>query len=179
MKKLMIFLFCAGLISTGWAQTDHAIVENPTSMAFDDQTDQFSFAIPEVYVSAFHSNPLEYVKNNFDIQQLVKDNDSKYDSYYVYFRSSKGKLVVNYDGDGKIISTRQKFKNVALPHESKLFIHENYGNWEIAENKYVASSWNGNIKREFYKVKLQNGEETKTLKLEVDQNESRLGLALK
>jgi hypothetical protein len=87
--------------------------------------------------------------------------------------------VVHYDEEGKIKSTRQKFENMVLPPETSLFIQENHGDWEIVENKYVASSWNANVKREFYKIKLQNGKKTKTLKIDVDQDKSRLGLALK
>lgn len=179
MKKLLIFLFILGSVGIIRAQKTTASMESPAfSMPLNETTNSMSFVIPEVRVVAFYSNPLKYVKNNFDIQQLIEENDSKYDSYYVYFRSPKGRMVVNYDKEGNPISTKQKFKDVVLPHKTGLSIYRDYKGWDIVGNKYVAVSRNGEVKKEFYKVKLQNGKKNKTLKIEVDNDESMLELAL-
>lgn len=151
----------------------------PENMPLDDATNTMSFVIPEVRVVAFHSNPLKYVKSNFDIHRLIEENDSKYDEYYVYFRSPKGRMVVNYDKKGKAISTKQKFKDVILPRETSLSIYRDYKGWDIVGNKYIAVSRKGEVKKEFYKVKLRNDKKRKILKIEVDNNESMLELALK
>ncbi|HET7360727.1 MAG TPA: hypothetical protein VFI78_02220 [Salinimicrobium sp.] len=184
MKKLMVFLFFLGLISTGQAQ--EAIEMNPVNvksssflMELDEATHSLKFTIPEKQTGAFHANPLKFAESNFDIQQLINDNDAKYDSYQAIFKSSKGKLIVNYDKNGEIKSTFQNFKNVPLPYETGLSIYRDYRDYDIVRNKYVAASRNGKIQREFYKIKLQNGKKSKSLKLKVDRDKSMLGLALK
>lgn len=184
MKKLFIFVLCLGFISTAWSQKTietNPADKQPTTLPISQggKTNNASYIIPEVYVVAFHSNPLKFAKKNFDIEQLIENNGSKYDEYYVYFRSPKGILIVNYDNDGKIKSTYQRFKNVVLPYKTSLHIYKNYKGWKIVKDKYVASSSNGDIKREFYKIKLRKDKKTETLKIAVDRDNSLLGLALK
>ncbi|HET7360726.1 MAG TPA: hypothetical protein VFI78_02215 [Salinimicrobium sp.] len=183
MKRIVFYLLFLGLVSTGQAQ--EAIEMNPVnvksttfSMKLHPATNSTNFMIPEKQAGVFHSNPLKFAESNFNIQQLIKGNDSKYDAYQVSFKSPKGKLIVNYDENGEIKSTFQKFKNVLLPYETGLSVYRHYPGWDIVSNKYVAASRNGEIKREFYKIKLQNGKKSKSLKLNVDRDKSMLGLVL-
>lgn len=140
MKKTLIYLIFLGLVSAGHSQEmiymDPVKVEGVAfSMQLDPANNSINFTIPEKQAGEFHSNPLKFAETNFNIQQLIKDNDSKYDSYQVRFKSSKGHLLVQYDKKGEIVSTFQRFKNMNLPYETSHSIYRDYRDWDIVRTQ--------------------------------------------
>lgn len=148
------------------------------SMKLDPASNSLSFLIEGVPDRKFHSNPLQFAQKQFDVQKLIKDNDAKYDGYLVVFECDHGKLDVNYDDDGGIDRTHQSFRDLPLPDGVSEAVLKQYDGWQVLDNKYVLNSRNGEVKKEFYKIKLQNGNKNKSVKINVERPRSIFGLAV-
>lgn len=185
MKKVVICLSFMAFVSMAQAQDvvdlKSVEVEAPTTMKLDPSTDKITVAVRENQLEEFSSNPLSFAVNNFNIQQLIKDNEAKYDEYIVTFRTKNGKLVINYDEVGEIMTTHQNFKNVRVPYgiARSIYKDKNHEGWAFIRNRYVSFSKNGVVKKEFYKLVLQKDNDRKTIKLNLDKNQSQLGLVLR
>ncbi len=175
MKKLIIVLLLFGFIGTGHSQIllkETKLEYRPESMKLDPASNSLVISIPEKSYGEFEKDPLAFMKDQFDIQKVVKDNETKdYDSYRVNFKSTKGHLLANFNGDGDLVSSYQKFKNVRLPEDARLQILQQYRDAVITGNKHVAISKGWDVQKEFYKVKLRDGNKTRTVKVNKDRGE--------
>lgn len=173
MKKLIIVLLLFGFIGTGHSQIllkETKLEYRPESMKLDPVSNTLTIKISEKSYGEFNRDPLAFVKNQFDIQRVLKDNEKEdYDSYQVSFKSTKGHLLANFDGDGDLISSFQKFKNVRLPEDARMQILQQYRDAVITGNKHVAISKGWDVQKEFYKVKLRDGDKTRTVKVNKDR----------
>lgn len=102
----------------------------------------------------------------------VKDSDlysDEYDTYTISFYIPQGNIVAAYDSDGKIIRTIERFKNVQLPNTVLMAVTERFPNWKIVKDAYKVNYHDDfGITKKEYKIKLENGDKTLTVK--VDDN---------
>ena len=181
MRNLIFCLFLIGGMSIGHSQIvlkEAKVDYNRASMQVDPVTKSVQLEIPETYVGEFQEDPLSFIQENFSIQQLVEANRKfKFDSYDVYFTSRKGKVLAKFDKNGELISSYHRFKNVELPEDVKMQILQNYKNSKVVNNRHILSTRNLLIDKEFYKVKIQDGNKTKRLRIERNtQGYSLVGL---
>ena len=173
MKNLILVLLLFGFIGTGHSQIllkEAKLEYRPESMKLDPVSNTLSIQVPEKSYGEFEKDPLAFVKNRFDIQKVIKDNEKEgYDSYVVDFRSTKGHLLVNLDEKGELVSSYQKFKNVRLPDDARLQILQQYRDAKFVSNKHIAISKGWDIQKDFYKVKLKDGNRTRTVKVNKDR----------
>ena len=173
MKNLILVLLLFGFIGTGHSQIllkETKLEYRPESMKLDPISNRLVITIPEKSYGEFERDPLAFVKNQFDIQKVLKDNEeADYDSYRVDFKSTKGHLLASFNKDGDLVSSIQKFKNVKLPEDARMQILQQYRDAVLIKNKYVAVSKGWDIHKEFYKVKLRDGNKTRTVKVNKDQ----------
>lgn len=182
MKTLVIFILLGfsavmtnaqGVIELNEARVDY----NPLFTQVKHNGNMFTAQIKESYLGQFEQDPMDFVKQNFDVNQLIAEtDDKKYDSYFVSFKSRKGELKVNYDKKGNIVNAFQRFKNVPLPQAvAQQLFKENKG-WSMTKNVHVASERNGKLNRDFYRITMENGKDRKKVKL--DAGEAReIGVA--
>lgn len=168
--KNLFFLFLVVLISTGQAQVIHLekaeVNYSPKALIVSSGTDGIVMKIPEMYKGQFSENPILFMKENFNIKSFIeRSKDENYNFYIVNFRSSNGHLRVVFNENGDLEGNSQKFENVRLPITMSKDILRNYKGWEVKSNLYVASGKGDLIQKEFYKVKLSNGKDVKTLKI--------------
>lgn len=104
--------------------------------------------------------------HNLKDSELYND---EYDTYYVTFFIPDGKILAAYDKDGKIIRTIEKFKNIKLPDAVRNAVVKRFPKWTIADDFYKVNYQKGTVKKQ-YKVKLVNGEEKLTVKLDEKGN---------
>lgn len=148
----------------------------PASMEVDAVTNSLSLKISESFVGEFQEDPLSFIQDNFNINQLIRDNeDSDFDSYQVYFQSKKGKVLANYDDDGDLVSSFQRFKNVKLPDDVRLEILRSHKNSKVVKNQHIVTTKDLLINKEYYIVKILDGD--KTRRLRIDRNAQGLSLA--
>lgn len=172
MKTLVIFLLLGfstvltnaqGIIELNEARVDY----NPVFSQVSYNGNTFTAQIKESYLGQFEKDPMGFMKENFDVHQLIAQiNNKKYDAYYVSFRSKKGELKVNYDKEGNIVNAFQRFRNVSLPQAvAQQLFKENKG-WSMTKNVHVAYGRNGNVDKDFYRITMENGKDRKKVKLD-------------
>ncbi|WP_029034856.1 hypothetical protein [Salinimicrobium terrae] len=179
MKNVVIGFFLLAFIATGNSQIvlDEAKVNfTKASMQLDPATQTLVIQIPEKEVGEFGKNPLVFMKNNFDVESFIKDNsDQDYSEFQVNFVSNKGHLTARFNKDGDLISSQQKFKNMRLPHDVQLEIAHLYNNATVLRTRSFAHSKGWIIDKEYYKIKLDDGERTRRVR--IDRKNDRLYIA--
>lgn len=70
------------------------------------------------------------------------------------FESSIGSIKADFDKNGNLTSTFQRFKNVQLPDDRRLKILQNYKNSKVVNNNHILTTKDCLIDKEFYKVKI-------------------------
>lgn len=117
MKKLVYLLLLAG-IGTGQAQViqlDEARVD-AKAVKITSNGEDLKYGVVENYKGQFHQNPIAFIKEKFDIHSFIEQVKGRhYDFYVVEFKNKKGYLEANFDEEGTLLGTAQKFKNIALP----------------------------------------------------------------
>lgn len=172
MKTLVIFLLLGfsaaitnaqGVIELNEARVDY----NPVFTKVSHSGNTFTAQIKESFLGEFEQDPMAFMKENFNVHQLINQiGNDKYESYYVSFRSRKGELKVNYDKEGNIMTAFQRFKNVSLPQAvAQQLFKENKG-WSMTKNIHVAYGRNGNVEKDFYRITMENGKDRKKVKLD-------------
>lgn len=171
MKTLIVLLFMVCGITTGQAQVMTQLEETkveftPYTIIPTSDLDSYEVVVKESYVGQFSKNALKFIKENFDANHLIQAIDVPgYDSYLISFRSSKGYLDATYSKDGKLERTYQKFQNIALPYDIRNQIYISHKGWTITKNTYVASGKMDMINKEFYRIKLENGNKSQNIKI--------------
>lgn len=169
MKNLIIMFLLAGIV-TGHAQViqlDEARVTNATKIVADGE---LSYIVLEDYSGQFMKNPIKFMKENFDIHEFIGQSlDEPYDLYRVEFRNRKGFLIANFDDKGKLLSTSQRFKDIALPYSISKELVADYKGWKMTRNLYLASGKEDALDKEVYRITMQNGKSKKNVKIIPDR----------
>jgi len=139
--------------------------------------------LPEVKVVSFNYKYLNAVDQK-ELAQPVKRLEMEaasfdikssdfyeeiYDTYFVSFYIPEGTILAQYDKDGNLLRTTEKFKNVKIPRAVQLAVANKYPQWKIAKDVYLVSFFGSNegvSKR--YKLLLENGD--KRLRVKTDEN---------
>lgn len=177
MKKLVYLLLLAG-IATGQSQViqlDEARVHG-RAVKITSYGEDLKYAVVEDYKGQFHQNPMAFIREKFDIHSIIEQmNGSGYDSYVVEFRNRKGYLKANFDEEGTLLGTSQKFKNIALPLGVAQELVTKHKGWTMKNNLYQASGKGDALDKEIYRITLKNGNKTRNVK--IIQDRSTRGLA--
>lgn len=163
MKKLVLGLLALGLTTQFYAQviSDGVLPEvevHATNYKYLNSVDN-----SEVAVSV---QLLQNIVAKFDIKSSENYVEGDY-TYRVQFYIPDGKIFADYDRNGKILYTIEKFKNVALQDDVASSVAERFPGWEIATDVYLVkySAKSGAHKQ--YKIVLENGK--KTIRVKVDE----------
>lgn len=183
MKNFIVLMLFLGFLSSGHAQKIVRLDElkmtySPAALKVSPNTNSISFIIPEAYNGEFTKNPLLFVYQKFDISDFIEANKkSKFDSYQVSFRSLKGYLNAEYDKHGNMQKANHVFKDVKLPNSTVVEVLKANKGWSIAGNKHVAFSKEWNIEKEYYKIKLENGNKKKVVRIDLAPSSVKEGVA--
>ena len=121
-------------------------------------TDRNNSAPMEVMKLVETASEMDVLKN--------PDFDGRNKPYRVVFKSNKGSIELTYDKNGKVVHSKEVFKNVNMPYQLKKYIMSKYPNHRIVGNKYKLYSKNGKVTRSSYNLVVQNGEERKHLQFD-------------
>ena len=172
MKTLVIILILAFSVSISNAQEVIQLKEakvnfNPLSKV-DGPIKQISVKVAENVPGEFEKNPIAFVQKNFDITPyLTQTTEEQFDSYQVTFKTRKGHLLADFDQEGNLLKTSQKFENIVLPKELSSQLYKDHKGWAMVKNRVVAHGKQDKMDKAVYKVTIQNGKQKKNLKFEV------------
>lgn len=108
---------------------------------------------------------LEKKAAKFDLKNadFYEDETQRYN---VYFMIPDGKILAVYDGDGEIIRTSEKFKDVKLPISVANAVVDAYPGWHITGDIYLVTYHRNKGAKKTYKLFLEKG--TKKMKIKTD-----------
>ncbi|MGM5471131.1 hypothetical protein ACS386_12705 [Flavobacteriaceae bacterium LMO-SS05] len=115
---------------------------------------------------------VEYTVATYDITNSDVYNHEHY-GYQVDFKGSKFNIKTIYNSEGVILSSKEKFVDILLPHNIRQSLYKEYPGWSPHSNTYkvVYSFRNGAQKA--YKVQLRK--DGKRINLNIDvQNDMSL-----
>lgn len=94
MKNLILCLLLIGLIGPGHSQIvlkETRVDYSPDYMKVGPLTNSATLKITEAAVGEFQKDPLSFIQDNFDIQNLIAQNrEYDFDSYDIHFKTKDG-----------------------------------------------------------------------------------------
>lgn len=124
------------------------------------------FVVKEAYGREFVHDPLDFSKKNFSMKTYIKNAKKKeYHGYKVSLKSNHVYLLMEYDRNGELLYNFRRIKNKNMPKAVKDSILRSYKNWRVIKNDYVASGKQDKIDEEVYNIKINNGKESRTLRI--------------
>lgn len=170
MKNLVLGLFVLGLTSLGFSQ-------NTNSETQDVQ-------LEDVVISNINLSYLEkvqdigladYVKflekeaSVFDVRGFV-ELDSRKRTFIVMFKSAKGYIIADYDRNGKILKTSERYKNIALPKNLIIAVFKKYPESSLLKVAYSVEYDYQKAVKKTYKIQIMNNGKKRNLKIRSGDN---------
>lgn len=160
MKKLVLTLLILGLAIPAMSQDREELREVIVKATKYKYLNQVGFEDVAIPVADLQKRVAMYEVSDAD---FYRDD---YDLYYVNFYIPEGKVLAAYDGDGNLIRTAEKYKNVALPKAVMKSVLERFPKWEVTKDVYLVNYYHKKGAEKLYKLKLENGD--KTMRIKVD-----------
>ncbi|GAA4326303.1 hypothetical protein GCM10023115_39190 [Pontixanthobacter gangjinensis] len=170
MKKLVIGMFVLGLTSLGFSQDTNNVNEE--------------VQLEAVEISGYNLNYLEKVEEPgisddvrslereaaaFDVKSL-DEFDGRKELYSVKFIATNGYLLADYDWNGKIVKTTERYRNINLPKNLVKSVLN-----EFPQSQFLKVVYNVNFDAEratekTYRIRIMNNGKKKNLKISSDSN---------
>ncbi len=172
MKTLLIGCLFISLTSLTFAQNEIAYLyaqpENIKSLSELQNNSK--------YLSFFKTNDLskriiklQKTVANYDISEHAIYDKKDASVYIVEFTEAQNKIIVQYNQDGNIIKSNEKYKNVRLPYSISSQISKSNPGWSFNNNIVTFEySKDGNIKSQ-YKVFLEKNNKRKIVLIKTDR----------
>jgi len=157
MKKIIFGLLIFGFTTQMNSQTfELKEVEVVANYDYLEATTNSSEALP---VQNIQGKVGEYKAKNQEI-----DNYGEV-AYCISFYNTDGKILAEYNKEGIILRTTEKYKNVRLPLEVLQAIATRFPNYMILEDTYhVSYESDKGITHKVYKIKLMNNDKVLKVK---------------
>ncbi|WP_373057503.1 hypothetical protein [Zunongwangia sp. H14] len=185
MKNLILLLTLLMVCTYGNAQKDQKITQleeakvgfAPLDVKIERMGDSYSYKVKEKFTGEFLKNPIGFMNANFDIHNFIAEvGDRKYDTYVITFENGNGYLQADFDKEGNLTRTFQKFKDIPLPTAISRAVLRDHKGWTITRNKVVARGTGEYIDKATYRMKLEKDGEKQRIKLD-GREEGIAGLA--
>ena len=171
MKKLSMSLILLGMTGLGYGQYSSSEFNNPIFGGFDLPVTNVEYLNGvQDHVTPKYAKFLEYIAPDWDVSKSSKFDGRKDQLFNVTFKSDRGYIVASYDNKGKVVLTRERFRNMALPKQLLVAIGKKYPGWVVDKTSYSLVYNRGIETAKTYKVKLRNGRQVKRLKVDATGN---------
>ncbi len=88
----------------------------------------------------------------------------------INFAQKKGKILATYTGNGKIVSTSERYKDLLLPIAVRNAIYKGHPGWTMYGNAYLISYHHKKGVKKFYKIRIRRDNLTMNLRFDIDGN---------
>lgn len=163
MKKIVFGLLFLGLTTQAFAQ----IIKTEKLSEVTVYATNYKY-LNNVNTQEVASIPVEMLQRKvaaYDIKESELYND-EYDIYRVSFFIPDGKILAAYDGEGKLLRTAERFKDINLPTAVKEAVLDRFPGWIITKDIYLVHYHDKKGVSKKYKLKLENGDKTMRVKLD-------------
>lgn len=173
MKTLLIGLLVLGLTFTGHAQKKDKTKKVQTKV----------IKLDNITITPLNLSYLKNVqdKNTPALAKILENRaarynvteaplfDGRFEAYEVIFNNvlgenAKGKIIATYDSNGKIITSIEKYTDIALPMPILKNIKKQFPNWVIKKDAYRVTYYRNKEVKKVFKIQIKNGNNKKNLR---------------
>ncbi len=109
---------------------------------------------------------LERQVANYDIKTSSEYDNSEVATYKVIFKNNQGEIVANYNNEGEILSSVEKYTDVVIPVNLRIAISKQFPGWAFQSNTYLISYKENKGVSKKYKIQIKKGNHKKTLSVD-------------
>ena len=160
MKKVIIGMFILCLTTPFFAQNEN-IKTLPEVVIHNVNYEYLSDVNIEDEASVVEFLQNEVANFNLKNADVYEDEESRYE---IYFIIPNGYICANYNNNGEITSTLEKFNNSKLPPIVLNSVINEFPGWSITKNTYSVTYNQGRGAAKSYKLILENGNHRKKVK---------------
>ncbi len=104
---------------------------------------------------------------DFDLNNTSVFDNSEKASYRIVFKNKQARITTVYDNNGGILTSKEKFYNIKIPHKLRVLILKENPGWSFTKNTYyVTYNKEHGIEKQEYKIQISQGHIKKTLKFD-------------
>lgn len=171
MKNCVFGLFILGLTNLMYAQNNIASADIHTDIYYT-YTKSKKIIKNLNYISAFEKE--DFAMNIKKLHSIVSNYDITSESIYapkpsyrytVIFKEGRNSIIAQYNHEGTLISSDEKFVGISLPLAISTKISKEYPGWEFNKTSCVIKYSQNNKVLTTYKILIKKGNKTKSVKL--------------
>ena len=108
---------------------------------------------------------------NYDLKgNSIFDNSEKA-TYQVKFKNEQVHIIADYDNNGKILSTKETYKNIKIPLELRVKISKEHPECLFLKTSFHLNySHKNGIDKQYYKVQIRKENKNTSLKFDINFN---------
>jgi hypothetical protein len=84
------------------------------------------------------------------------------------FKTDKGTITTNYNWKGEVLSSEEKFRNIALPANLVRSALKDYEGWKVVRTNYNVSYTKGSNARKIYTIQITDGKKKKKVSMDAE-----------
>ena len=171
MKNCVFGLLILGLTNLMYSQNNIASVDIHTD-TYDTYTKSKKTIKNLNYISAFEKE--DFALNIKKLHSIVSNYDITSESIYapkpsyrytVIFKEGRNSIIAQYNHEGTLISSDEKFVAISLPLAISAKISKEYPGWEFNKTSCVIKYSQNKEALTTYKVMLKKGNKNKSIKM--------------
>ena len=170
MKNLVFGLFVLGLTSLGFSQNTNDEIKEVQLEAIKISNYNLNY-LEEVEEQGISDNvsSLEKEAASFDVKSL-DEFDGRKELYSVKFIGTNGFLLADYDWNGKIVKTTERYKNISLPKNLIKSVLNEYPQSQFLKVVYNVNYDAQKETEKSYRIKIMNDGKKRNLKISSGSN---------
>lgn len=170
MKNLVFGLFVIGLTSLGFSQNTksenkevqlESVVISNINLNYLEKVQNIASPVQVI--------PLEHEASVFNVKGLA-EFDGRKESFKVVFKNSKGYIIADFDSNGKILKTSERYKDIALPKNLIKAVLRQYPESNFLDVAYSVDYDIQKTVERIYKIQIMNEGKKRKLKISPDGN---------
>ncbi len=117
------------------------------------------------YVRDINLDPKVAQLQKIFIDSNLGKNADGFDSILVVVKleNGQGRILATYNGNGKLTSVEETYKNVVLPISISRSVYKEYPGWQIVNDKYKYSQENGESIKKEYRITMKKDNKTQKI----------------
>jgi hypothetical protein len=102
---------------------------------------------------------------NYNLKTSVVFDDSEKSTYQITYKNKQVNILAIYNNNGKLLSTKETYKNIKLPLALRIRISKTYPNYAFVKNIYHTKyNYKTGVSKDYYIVQIDNGKYRKSIK---------------
>ncbi len=170
MKNLVIGLFVLGLTNLGFSQNTNSESEEVQlkDVVISNVNLNYLEKVQDI-ASSVNVISLEKEASNFDVKGLA-EFDGRKEAFKVRFKGTKGFIIADYDRNGKILKTFERYKDIALPKNLIKTVIKQYPESNFLKVAYTVDYNDQKMVKKTYKIQIMDNGKKRNLKFNSGDN---------